>query len=299
MISWIAANRSKVGLAVVSTADPSRPVIELNAHALFPLASTKKILILGAYATDVVDGLLNLDQPVFLSAINRFYWPGTDGGAHTNAVRDWSVRDRIFGAGDDRAVALSDVAWAMIRWSDNAAADYLLSRVGPDAVSRFVRSAGLSDQQPVWPIFGEFVAWAKEPRAWLEMTRASVPPPQTDWPEAPLRPRRRLSGLPSRNNWRSRGPTPPADPLRGRLMLEIGDGSGRHIPTAVTALMIEDLEWPLTFPSNQAAFSAFDDKGGSLAGSSPRPPTSGRRGQPRDTRSPCSSRTSTTPPGRP
>jgi beta-lactamase class A len=47
----------------------------------------------------------------------------------------------------------------MIRWSDNAATDYLLERVGgPEAVTRFARARGMTAQEPVVSIFGTFVA---------------------------------------------------------------------------------------------------------------------------------------------
>jgi len=52
-------------------------------------------------------------------------------------------------------IAPFGLAFAMIRWSDNAAADYLLARVGgPAVVLASAHRVGMASQQPVAPILG-------------------------------------------------------------------------------------------------------------------------------------------------
>ena len=59
----------------------------------------------------------------------------------------------------------------MIRWSDNAAADYLLERVGARAARRFGERHGMRRQDPLGISFGEYVAWtATTPSRWARRT---------------------------------------------------------------------------------------------------------------------------------
>ena len=66
-------------------------------------------------------------------------------------------QNRRFTSASDTVVPLQAVAEAMIRFSDNAAADYLLDRVGPDGVDSFARRAGLAAQEPILPILGGLI----------------------------------------------------------------------------------------------------------------------------------------------
>lgn len=86
----------------------------------FALASTYKIIILAEYAQQVDEGVLNPDQLIGLGRIDHYYLPGTDGGAHGAFLASLPE-------GTTR-VTLSQIVDAMIRYSDNAATDYLLMR---------------------------------------------------------------------------------------------------------------------------------------------------------------------------
>jgi Beta-lactamase enzyme family len=144
-----------VGVCVI---EAGRERAARDADGLYPLASVRKVLTLGGYALAVAGGDLDPAAPVPVGDVERWYWPGTDGGAHRRARQRW---------GSDTVVPLQAVAEAMIRYSDNASADYLLDRVGPDAVESFARRMGLAAQEPVLPILGEFRAWHRSPERWL------------------------------------------------------------------------------------------------------------------------------------
>ncbi|HKN40020.1 MAG TPA: serine hydrolase [Acidimicrobiia bacterium] len=144
--------------AVVTEAGVERAA--RDADGLYPLASVRKVVTLGGYALSVAGGVSDPGEPVPVADVERWYWPGTDGGAHRRS-RDWWASDTV--------VPLEAVAEAMIRFSDNAAADYLLDRVGPDGVDSFARRAGLAAQEPILPILGEFRAWHRSPDRWLAL----------------------------------------------------------------------------------------------------------------------------------
>ena len=60
----------------------------------------------------------------------------------------------------------------MICFSDNAAADYLLHRIGGEQVMRFALRLGLMTQDPILPALGEFRAWHRGAGRWLTMRAA-------------------------------------------------------------------------------------------------------------------------------
>src|SRR5689334_13364850 len=62
--------------------DPADPVILVNADQPMALASTIKIVVLAAYAREVAAGRLDPQAELPIGEWERFYLPGTDGGAH-------------------------------------------------------------------------------------------------------------------------------------------------------------------------------------------------------------------------
>lgn len=162
VIQWLAENHKRVGL-VARYLDDSETPLALNRNQLFPLASVRKVLLLGAYADRVEQGDLQPEERVSLAEVKRWHWPGTDGGAHERAVREWRA------AGNETFVTLADLARGMIRWSDNVSADALLERVGIDEAVRFAENHHMAKQEPPVYSLGQFVAWASiDEQRWLE-----------------------------------------------------------------------------------------------------------------------------------
>ncbi len=104
---WLLANRDHVGL-VAMRLGTEPDTLALNADTRFPLASTRKVLILGTYAEQVASGKLNPRTRVPVAEIERWYWPTTDGGAHEHATDEWNSDRRI----TNGSVILDDVARA-------------------------------------------------------------------------------------------------------------------------------------------------------------------------------------------
>ncbi len=86
---------------------------------------------LAAYARAVATGALDPQERIAVTDWERWYLPGTDGGAHDAA------RTRL--PGD--TVTLDQMVSAMIRESDNAAPDYLRDRLGDQALIEARRPA--------------------------------------------------------------------------------------------------------------------------------------------------------------
>lgn len=265
LVDWIAAHPTQAGIAVIVEGEPG---ITSSADRRFPLASTRKVLLLGVYAEAVADRNLHPQDQVPLADIERWYWPGTDGGAHPDAVTDWRARGMIREADDKVSVPLDEVVWAMIRWSDNAATDYLLARVGADEVSAFARRHGMDDQEPLGSSFGEYVAWATysvddwlgrspvERRAEAGRLAGATSAAEASRLIPPsVEVQRALAGASTAGT--------PSD--WANLMSRLA--AGEDIRPAAAEVIRRHLEWPLVaFPENRERFARFGLKGGSLAG---------------------------------
>ncbi|NNH70010.1 serine hydrolase [Nocardia uniformis] len=103
-----------------------------------PIASAVKVVPLAAYARAVAAGTLDPRQRIPVTEWERWYFPGTDGGAHEQA------RTRL--PGD--TVTLDQMVSAMIRESDNAVPDYLRDRLGDQALIDAAAAGGWHDYLP-------------------------------------------------------------------------------------------------------------------------------------------------------
>lgn len=144
--------------------------LAVDADGLYPLASVRKVVTLGGYALAVASGGLDPREWVPARRIERWYWPGTDGGAHDRTREWWTVTGQLHHHASEDVVPLQAVAQAMISLSDNASADYLLDRVGPELAQSFAHRMGLCTQDPILPVLGEFRAWHRSPDRWLAMS---------------------------------------------------------------------------------------------------------------------------------
>lgn len=152
--------------------DSARPALVWNPTASMPLASSRKIVVLSAYARAVAAGKLNPQVLVKLSEWEEFYLPGTDGGAHAKSLAALNLPADSQGRAQDgsRAVPLDTVVRFMIETSDNAAADLVLTRLGRDAVAEIRRDLKLSGQEEFGPFSGLFSAW-QDPAARADYSR--------------------------------------------------------------------------------------------------------------------------------
>ncbi|WP_280468746.1 serine hydrolase [Nocardia cyriacigeorgica] len=112
--------------------------IERRADDQQPIASAVKVVSLAAYARAVAAGTLDPQQQVPVDEWERWYLPGTDGGAHPAA------RARLTG----ETVTLDQMVSAMIRESDNAVPDYLRDRLGDHALIAAAEAGGWRDYTP-------------------------------------------------------------------------------------------------------------------------------------------------------
>lgn len=129
-LGWFRANRQHVA-AVVDDGRGGR--LSHRPYARQPLASAVKVVHLAAYARAVDTGPARPEDQVRVGDWEQYYL-GLDGGAHPAALRALGITSTNGLTADDpnRLVALDDLVMAMIRYSDNAATDFLRHRLGAD-----------------------------------------------------------------------------------------------------------------------------------------------------------------------
>jgi len=286
---YLVEHREDVSLASYTvrpdgTPDPADPVIYHNADQPMPLASTMKIVVLAAYAREVAAGRLDPNQTVTLADWEDYYLPGTDGGAHPAALEALGIPADEFGRADDPtlAVPLDLLAKLMIGFSDNAATDYLITRIGRDNLRQTIAQAGLTGQEVPLPILGTFLSWSNHedglitrPRvrelmaegdagyeARVDRLTAAFQDP--DWRQAEFQFllensqsfRFGVESLAAHN-------LVPQGTAREYARIMAGVVTGTFLSPEISALMRRHLELELP---NQDVFLAWGFKGGSLAG---------------------------------
>lgn len=139
-LGYLAAHRRDIGLLLN---DGRGTVLRHQSMTPFPAASAAKVLHLAAYADAVDRGRLDPETVVPVADWEAWYLPGLDGGAHVQALTALGIPVANGAAVDPSStVTVDDIARVMIRYSDNAAADYLRDVLGDGALRRAAASVG-------------------------------------------------------------------------------------------------------------------------------------------------------------
>ena len=269
----------EVAFVVYSVGEDGAPLPEdslsYNADTPLPLASTFKITVLAAYAQAVSEGELDPAEEVTVKDWEAYYLPGTDGGAHPAALELLGISTDDLGAAKDEnaVIPLEAVASAMIVQSDNAATDYLITRVGEDALVRVTTEGGLTRQDLPPTLLGTFLAWGNHER-----------PETPDYQDvedlredARLYEEKYLSDSAWREaqlEWLGAHPTGSAELsqsfTRGSAAdyahMMAGVVTRTFISPEVSEIMQGILEWPMEQPGTEESLVTFGAKGGNLPG---------------------------------
>jgi len=152
--SWAIRNylRTHPDDVAVACLDPREPAegVYHNADDEYPLASTFKIVLLAAYAQEVAAGRLEAGEIIPLEALETYYLPGTDGGAHPEFLK-------TLGEGR-QTLTLDEVVDGMIVYSSNAATDYLQTRLKNVDYADLYGRLGLDQASQPISILGLYLA---------------------------------------------------------------------------------------------------------------------------------------------
>ena len=154
VLDVLAENPGRFSLVVYSLDDPDSGIYH-HANVMRPLATTVKILVLAEYARRVAERTLDPEELVPLDSVETYYFPGTDRGAHEEAVTELRDAGRLANG----ELSLGDIADAMIRYNDNAAADYLMLRFGREAMDALPQLLDERYAEAPVPISGIYLNW--------------------------------------------------------------------------------------------------------------------------------------------
>ena len=273
ILNVLAERPHDVSLVVYSLDDPEGGLYH-NADVKRPLASTIKILVLAEYARRVEASALDPEELIPMDSVEAYFFYGTDGGAHAAAVTALREAGRL----ENDELTLSEITEAMIRFSDNGAADYLIVRFGREAMDALPERLGLHYADPPIPISGVFLNWDQphiegedpsiypgqpDDRAWMfaRRLRASenFSDDMGDW----------MEGMTARMSYDAQSAAAlsfPAGSAREYAGWMARVYRGELISEQVSTTMLGFLDWPMDNPGVQQGFDQLATKGGSLAG---------------------------------
>jgi len=121
-------------------------IAEWNTDKMMPLASTVKIIIAIEYAEQAAAGIINADELIPLSDLDKYYAKNTDGGAHPAWLK--KSADKIV---DDK-ISIREIAKGMILFSSNANTEWLIDYLGNDKINARLASMEVKNHDPIYPI---------------------------------------------------------------------------------------------------------------------------------------------------
>lgn len=148
VLAYLKSNPTETAIACFDPANPAAGFYRNETEA-FPLASTFKLVLLAAYADEVAAGRLDPQELIPVSELDRYYLPGTDGGAETEFLN-------AQGAGTT-ALPLDKIAGGMVSYSSNAATDYLLFRLKGVDFPKFYQRLGLKETSQPFSFLGLYL----------------------------------------------------------------------------------------------------------------------------------------------
>jgi len=147
-LDYIALHRDDLALVCFDPATPELGIYH-NADERFPLASALKIAILAAYAERIAAEEAALADTYPLEAIDAYYLPGCDSGAHASFLEEIAI-----GHAD---LTLDELLGGMIVYGSDAIADFLLAHLDEQTVPALYRRLGITATDTPFSMLGLYL----------------------------------------------------------------------------------------------------------------------------------------------
>lgn len=269
------AHPERVGLVAYRMGDEANGIY-LNADVQMPIASVSKLLHLVAYAEALAAGELEATQRVPLLVLEQYYLRGSDLGSHRRAVAWLAENGRVDA---NEAISLDDVATIMMRFSSNAATDYLHYRLGQQRLEKTAVALGLNQHTAPCSFLTQFLAMSNPIRTVADETayQQYLANPTQYAAEAGFL----ADAYIAETNWReSFGRWQPSVSLQMAFVRDFGTHATPNQYAGLMARLAQNglsngessyqarrlLEWPTTFTANRSQFSNVGYKDGNLPG---------------------------------
>lgn len=245
-----------------------KDIIKYQIDEQMPLASVVKTVIAIEYAHQVADGILDDDEKVSLTAMEPYYFKGTDGGAHPAWLDEMNKKALI----ENNTIALHQVAKGMISHSSNANTEYLMDILGLENINKRIEILGLNNHDSIYPFISAVLVSKYTGKDTVEELKAMS---NEEYQSAALAIHKDLKTRKSslkneidlpldiQRIWSDRLPSATAADYQ-KLMADINHKS--KFPPQVEEVIRDIMEWPMErYESNREKFNHFGAKGGSTA----------------------------------
>ncbi|MCR9131946.1 MAG: class A beta-lactamase-related serine hydrolase [bacterium] len=129
-------------------------IADQSSDEMRPLASTVKIMIAIEYAVQASEEIFNPDSMIALVELDRFYFQGSDGGAHPAWLNTIEAD----------SATIREIAQGMIRYSSNANTDWLSAFLGLENINRRITSLGIKNHSEIYYLVSSlFIAHERFP----------------------------------------------------------------------------------------------------------------------------------------
>ena len=145
LLNFIAKNKNRSSIYLVQN---DTVIAHVNENKLMPLASTVKIMVAIEFAKQAAAKVINQNNHVPLTSLEKYYLPNTDGGAHPG----WLAYEKSNGHVQNDSIKLIDVARGMIIFSSNANTEFLMDLLGFDNVKNNIQLFGLKQHTAIYPL---------------------------------------------------------------------------------------------------------------------------------------------------
>jgi len=254
IIDFLKKNPTRSSICIIRN---DEVIISAGEKRLMPLASTVKIMIALAYTNQVSKGLLVNTEMIDLDKIKNFYLPGTDAGAHNSWLNELNQKELI----QNNSVPLDEVVKGMIKFSSNANAEYLLSKIKKENIEASITEAGIVNHTAIYPFVSSLIVSAKHPgttgqelidKSWEYHEKIKQCDDQVVKSF-------KTPDLKVQKTWSDHLP---ASTTKDYCVLMNAVNTGKLFDKKAGLHVREILEWP---PINKSLFTSFGIKGGSTA----------------------------------
>lgn len=144
VLSYLKNNPDKASLVMLKN---GVEMISYHAEVQRPLASTAKLIVAVEFARQLVNKSLEQDEEIALEELQRFYIPGSDGGAHEKWLESVKAQNKI----SEGRVTLFEIARGMLIQSSNANMEFLMQRLGLDAINANLQHLAMNSHDRLFP----------------------------------------------------------------------------------------------------------------------------------------------------
>ncbi len=155
LLSFVAERPEHASLVVFDVGEEEEGIF-FGADEERPIMNVYRLLLLAAYGAAVEAGEIDPDERLALDELRRFHLEARGQGGHRAAVE--RLRDE--GLIEDDSLSIASAVRGAVQFNDEAAADWLLLRLGEQKVDELREAMGWSKVASPLPSSGQVLSWS-------------------------------------------------------------------------------------------------------------------------------------------